>query len=103
MSKELNFALVGCGRIGKRHAEHISKVGNLLAVCDIDPQQHEPLVEQFSVKGYTQLDELLREEEGIDVLAVCTPNGLHAEHTIKALKAGAHVLCEKPPARSVGR
>ena len=101
MNKKLNFALAGCGRIGKRHAEHIARVGNLKAVCDIEAEQYQPLSEQFSIKGYTHLEDLLRDEQDIDVVAICTPNGLHAEHTVKALRAGAHVLCEKPMALSV--
>jgi len=41
---------------------------------------------------------MLKQEPAIDVIAVCSPNGLHAEHTLKGLRAGKHVLCEKPMA-----
>ncbi len=95
MSK-LNFVLIGCGRIGQRHAEHINNNGNLVAVCDIDPEKAKLFGEKHRAKVYFAIDDLLQNEKEIDVVSVCTPNGLHAEHTIKALRAGYHVLCEKP-------
>jgi len=98
---QLSFALVGCGRIGQRHAEHIRNFGELVAVCDVDAKKAQQLATINSCKSYTSLDELLEKEKGIQVVSICTPNGLHAEHSIKALHAGFHVLCEKPMAISV--
>ncbi|MDP2722168.1 MAG: Gfo/Idh/MocA family oxidoreductase [Bacteroidales bacterium] len=95
-NRRLNFALVGCGRIGQRHAEHIVNHGNLVALCDIDPLKLEALTQQYNLPGYSDIDDLLRSEKNIDVISICTPNGLHAQHTIKSLRAGYHVLCEKP-------
>ena len=97
----LNFALVGCGRIAQRHAEHIQNNGELRAVCDVDFPKAESLGNRYGARSYRSIDELLREEKNIDVVSVCSPNGLHAEHTIKALRAQCHVLCEKPMAISV--
>lgn len=97
----IKFAIVGCGRIGERHAKHINNVGKLVAIADIDIYKTQKLVNQYQVPAYSSLDDLLNSGVEIDVLAVCTPNGLHAEHSIKALKAGCHVLCEKPMALSV--
>src|ERR1700730_7828550 len=97
----ISFVLVGCGRIGERHAEHISSRGKLAAVCDSVPEKADKLAKQYNATPYYKMDDLLESEAGIDVAAICTPNGLHAEHTIKALKAGLHVLCEKPMALSV--
>ena len=93
---KLKFALIGCGRIGQRHAEHITNNGELVAVCDIDEGKAKLLGEKYNVTAYKDLDKLLKKEKNIDVVSVCTPNGLHAEHTIKALRTGHHVLCEKP-------
>jgi UDP-N-acetyl-2-amino-2-deoxyglucuronate dehydrogenase len=98
MTKKINFAVIGCGYIGKRHVEHINKIGNLVAVCDIDEKKANELSGAYSCNRYLNIDKLLVESENIDVVSVCTPNGLHAEHTIKALKKGNHVLCEKPMA-----
>ena len=94
--KQLKFALIGCGRIGQRHAEHINNNGQLVAVCDIDFGKAKLLGEKYNAHPYSDLDELLKKENDIDVVSICTPNGLHAEHTIKALRSGFHVLCEKP-------
>lgn len=97
----LHFAIIGCGRIAQRHAEHISNRGKLVAVCDIVPDKADALAMKHSAKAYYTVDEMLAAEKELDVVAVCTPNGLHAEHAIKGLKAGFHVLCEKPMALTV--
>ena len=92
----LRFGIVGCGNIGVRHAVQATRVGTLAAVCDIETSRSEALAEQYpACKAYASLSEML-ELGGIDVVAVCTPNGLHAEHTIRSLESGYHVLCEKP-------
>jgi UDP-N-acetyl-2-amino-2-deoxyglucuronate dehydrogenase len=94
--KHINFAIVGCGRIAQRHAEHISKRGKLIAVCDIDSEKVNALASTYGSVAYTDFSEMLKQESTIDVVAVCSPNGFHANHSIEALKAGYHVLCEKP-------
>jgi UDP-N-acetyl-2-amino-2-deoxyglucuronate dehydrogenase len=56
---------------------------------------------RYGVTAYTLIDELLEKEKAVVVVVICTPNGLHAQHAIKALRAGFHVLCEKPMAITV--
>lgn len=90
------FAIVGCGRISKRHAENIQKVGRLKAVCDVIATRADALANAYNCTPYYSIDDLLKYEKEIDVISVCTPNGYHAEHSIKSLQAGKHVLCEKP-------
>lgn len=90
------FAIIGCGRIAHRHAEQMIQHGNLAAVCDIIPAKADALAAKYNAKSYYNIDELLKQETGIDLMSICTPNGLHASHSIKALEAGSHVLCEKP-------
>lgn len=97
----INILIVGCGRIGKRHAKHINKEGRLQAVCDIKEQRADDLGEEYECTAYYSLIEMLEKESEADIVAICTPNGLHAEHTIQALQAGYHVLCEKPMALTV--
>jgi predicted dehydrogenase len=92
------FAIIGCGNIGRRHADHIQAVGRLAAVCDIDKAKATELGKKYKANIYFSIEELLAAEKELDVIAVCTPNGLHAEHSIQTLKAGCHVLCEKPMA-----
>lgn len=94
----VKFAIVGCGRIAERHAQHIYNSATLVAVCDSKPERASTFSKRYGCQTYPDLDILLSNEKNIDVVSVCTPNGLHAEHSIKALKAGKHVLCEKPMA-----
>jgi predicted dehydrogenase len=97
-STNLTFAIIGCGRIAQRHAEHINNTGKLQAVCDTDVERANALGKQYGCNIYYDVDKMLASEKGLDAAAVCTPNGLHAAHTIAALHAGVHVLCEKPMA-----
>jgi len=97
----LNFAIVGCGRIAQRHAEHIQKTGRLVAVCDIVAAKAEELASKYQAAAFTNIDEMLAAHPELNVVSVCSPNGLHAEHSIKALNAGFHVLCEKPMALTI--
>ena len=101
MSSDLKFGIVGCGRIAQRHAEHIQSAGILFAVCDTDINKAKILGEKYKAKWFNSLGDMLAACPEIDVVSVCTPNGLHAEHSITALKAGRHVLCEKPMALTV--
>ncbi len=101
MEKKIRFAIVGCGRIAQRHAEHINNIGLLVAVCDTIPAKADALAKQYGAKAYYTIESLLDGEKETDVVSVCSPNGLHAAHSIKALNAGFHVLCEKPMAINV--
>ncbi len=94
MSSSLRFAIIGCGKIAPRHAAEAAKQGRLVAVCDIIPQRADELAAQFEAASCYDMQQLLTHD--FDLLAVCTPNGLHAVHSIAALKSGKHVLCEKP-------
>lgn len=98
---KLKFAIVGCGRIAERHAEQINRLAVLAAVCDIVDSKANILGQKFKSKVYTDFEEMLLSESDLDVISICTPNGLHAEHSIKAFRKGFHVLCEKPMAISV--
>jgi UDP-N-acetyl-2-amino-2-deoxyglucuronate dehydrogenase len=101
MSNKLRFGIIGCGRIAGRHAEHIVNNGDLIGVCDIDVSKSDALGAKFSAKSFKSVDELLSANLNLDVISICSPNGLHAKHTIDALRSGHHVLCEKPMALSV--
>lgn len=94
---KVKFAVVGCGHIGKRHAEMILRhpEAALVALCDI-ADRTTLNIEQYDVPFFSSVDELLAADITIDVVNICTPNGLHASQAIKALNAGKHVVCEKP-------
>ncbi|MBF0522028.1 MAG: Gfo/Idh/MocA family oxidoreductase [Candidatus Omnitrophica bacterium] len=95
----LNFALVGCGRIAKRHAELLGfnqiKDACLKAVCDIDVKRAQSFGERFKVPFYTDMFEMM-DKEKIDVVSVLTPSGLHARHVIGLTKYKKHIVVEKP-------
>lgn len=90
------FAIIGCGRIAQKHKAEILRTGNLVAVCDINSAKAQALSAGTSARVYTSLDLLLEQEPSVELVVVCSPNGLHAEHAIKSLQARRHVLCEKP-------
>ncbi len=93
----IKFGIIGCGKIANRHASHVSHMGSLTAVYDKDSDKAVKLSEKFGSRCFGSLEEFL-ENGDMDVVAVCSPNGLHATHTIQSLQAGHHVLCEKPMA-----
>jgi UDP-N-acetyl-2-amino-2-deoxyglucuronate dehydrogenase len=97
----LKFGLVGCGRIARRHAELLghNKINNatLAAVCDIVEEKARSLAKEFNLPYYTDMHKML-EKEDIDVVAVLTPSGLHAEHTIALAQHKKHIIVEKPMA-----
>ena len=97
----LNFGIIGCGRIEERHSEEIGKLGKLVAVCDTDENKLSPFSKKHNAHAYLNISALLGQEQNIDIIAVCTPNYLHAAHTIESFQHGFHVLCEKPMAIKV--
>lgn len=98
----IKFAIVGCGRIGARHAQHIQNLGHLAAVCDINEENAGKLADQYKCQPFSDYHQMLSQLAGkAEVISICTPNGLHAAQTIAALRQGFHVLCEKPMAISV--
>lgn len=100
MSK-LKFAIIGCGHIAQRHAEHINDQASLVAVCDIVEQKAEDLAKKYSCNAFTDLEELLKVQKDVDVVSICTPNALHAGQSILALSKEKHVVCEKPMATNL--
>jgi len=101
MHQPLRFAIIGCGRIAERHAQHIAARGVLAAVCDIVLEKAIALAQPYQAQVFSNLETLLNAGLAIDVVVICSPNGLHATHTIAALQAGCHVLVEKPMAISI--
>jgi UDP-N-acetyl-2-amino-2-deoxyglucuronate dehydrogenase len=98
---KIKFGVVGQGHIGKRHAEMVRRHpdAELVAVCDLADKNALGLT-GLKEKFYSSIDELLAAHPEIDVINICTPNGLHAAQSLKALEAGKHIVCEKPMALS---
>ncbi len=95
----IKFAVIGCGHIGKRHAEMISRNANCELVALIDIKDKKELqIEQYNVPFYSSIDNFIKSDTRADIVSIATPNGLHAKHAIIALEALNHVLIEKPMA-----
>lgn len=98
--RRIRIAVVGCGRIAANHFKAIREHEDnlqLVAVCDNDPVQLSAAVENTGAHGYSSLTELLA-AGGVDVVALCTPSGLHPAQAIEAARSGCHVVTEKPMA-----
>jgi len=97
----LKFALVGCGRIAKRHSELLGcdqiKNAKLAAVCDSDLQKAKKIGEEFNVPYYADMHEMMRKEH-VDVVSVLTESGYHSKHVIQLAQYGKHIVVEKPMA-----
>ncbi|MEO6219397.1 MAG: Gfo/Idh/MocA family oxidoreductase [Ginsengibacter sp.] len=97
-SASYNFAIIGCGKIAQRHAEQIERVGTLVATCDIVNEKADALAQLYNALAFYDTKSLLSSSINFDIAVICTPNGLHARHSIQCLQAGVHVICEKPMA-----
>ncbi len=97
----LRFALVGCGRIAKRHSELLGfgkiKNASLDAVCDINEDKAKIIGQKFNIPYYSNMDEMMQKEQ-LDVVSVLTESGNHAKHVINLSKYGKHLVVEKPMA-----
>jgi len=80
------FGIIGCGRIAERHAAQMAKYGKLQAVCDIVNQRANELAQLYNCNAYYTAEEFFNKEKEINIIAVCTPNGLHATHSIAAME-----------------
>jgi UDP-N-acetyl-2-amino-2-deoxyglucuronate dehydrogenase len=98
----VRVALVGCGRISRNHLDAIARIDDLelVSVADTDPSRAQSIGAEQGVPAFASLDEMLAAVPS-DLVAICTPSGLHPQHSIAAARAGRHVLTEKPMAISL--
>jgi len=98
--RKIKLAVVGCGRISRNHFGSIEEHGDeleLVAVCDIDPVVLAEHAEKHKVAAYRDMEEMLQKEQ-IDLVALCTPSGIHPDQALLAAKHKVHVITEKPMA-----
>ena len=102
MVEPLRVGLVGCGGMGKALVGSVAEsgVGRPCAFCDVVVERRDALAEQYEGRAFESLEALLA-DEGLDAVVVATLPSMHEEHAIAALRAGRHVLVEKPMALSV--
>lgn len=101
--KPFRIAFIGCGGIANHHANYLKKMPgvSIVAGCDIRQIALTTFKERHGVSRlFNSYEKMLKELKPgeVDAISVCTPNGVHAPATVAALKAGYHVLVEKPPA-----
>ena len=103
----MNYALIGCGRIATNHIKAAAQNGlNISAVCDVKPEAMETLLARHglecdgSIQRYTDYKRMLR-ENGIQLAAIATESGLHAQIALDCIDAGVNVIIEKPMAMSM--
>jgi UDP-N-acetyl-2-amino-2-deoxyglucuronate dehydrogenase len=98
--KIVKFAVVGCGHIGKRHAEMVVRnpESELVALIDTKPKNSLNLDSYNEVPFFDTLEDLLSSGIDVDVINLASPNGFHAEQALKCLDAKKHIVVEKPMA-----
>lgn len=96
MGKQIKFGIIGYGRIGQRHQAIIDGHPDcqLVTVCDVQEEVLKSVSAPIST--FTDISAQLAGSDPFDVLSIATPNGLHAQHAIAGLRAGKHVVIEKP-------
>ncbi len=100
IDRKVRLAIIGCGRVSKNHFGSIEKHADnveLVAVCDAHKQTVEEYSGKYGVPGYRNLEQLLKKEKP-DLVALCTPSGIHPDQTVLATRYGVHVMTEKPMA-----
>jgi UDP-N-acetyl-2-amino-2-deoxyglucuronate dehydrogenase len=98
--RQIRMGVVGCGRISKNHFSSIEAHAEnveLAALCDTDQKVLDEHQQRYDVPAYRELESML-EQEDLDIVALCTPSGVHPEQSIIAARAGVHVMTEKPMA-----
>lgn len=98
--RKIRIAIVGCGRISRNHFDAIEKHAEnieLAAVCDANTKLLMKHTEKYGAPGYQRMDEMLQSEQ-VDLVALCTPSGIHPDQAVKAARHGVNVMTEKPMA-----
>ena len=98
--RKLRIAIVGCGRIAKNHFGAIERHADnleLVAVCDTNPAHSAPYAIQYDVPAHHDMTDMLTRHKP-DLVALCTPSGLHPDQAVLATQQGVHIITEKPMA-----
>jgi predicted dehydrogenase len=94
----IRFGIVGCGSIGPTHGGALQNLpcAELIAVSDLIKDRATSMAMKFNVPRVYENDEAVLADKDIDVVILCTPSGLHGEQACRAMRAGKHVIVEKP-------
>lgn len=104
----MKYALIGCGRIATNHIKAVQNNGlDLVAVCDIEPEKMDQLLKKHDLQDdkrisrYTDYKEMLKQHPDLELVAIATSSGIHAEIAMYCINRGIHVIIEKPIAMSI--
>ncbi|MDC1036179.1 Gfo/Idh/MocA family oxidoreductase [Alphaproteobacteria bacterium] len=99
-NRKIRIAIVGCGRISRNHFGSIEKYADsieMAAICDTNAQVLNEHTEKYKVPAYRSMEEMLKSEQ-LDLVALCTPSGIHPDQAVLAARYKVHVITEKPMA-----
>ena len=98
----VGFAIIGPGKVAPTHAQAIRNISEtkLVAACGRNLERTQTFANRYKAQAFTDLQTML-EHDGVDAVVICTPHPQHAEQAIQAMRAGKHVLIEKPMATTV--
>lgn len=96
------IGIIGCGRMGERHAEAYSSIegAEIIGFADVDRSKSAALASKFGCEDFVSADALIRDDR-VEAISICTPNALHTDYAIASAEAGKHILVEKPLATTV--
>ena len=100
ITQKIKIAIVGCGRISSNHFKSIEKHKDrleLISICDNNQKVLSENEKKYNVKGYIDINDMLNNED-LDLVAICSPSGIHEEQTILCAKKNVNVMTEKPMA-----
>jgi UDP-N-acetyl-2-amino-2-deoxyglucuronate dehydrogenase len=100
--ERVKTGIIGLGKVAHMHANALRAIPESVftAVCSRDIAKARAFADQYGVKAFTDVEEMIV-SGGVEAVVICTPHPNHAEITVKAIRAGAHVLVEKPLASSL--
>jgi len=102
MDNKVRFGILGGGSIAFFHADAFVEIEDalLVGISDVNIESGKKFAEKYGIKAYESFDQMLADSE-IDAVCICTPSGFHKEQAIAGLRAGKHIVLEKPMALSV--
>lgn len=98
----LGIGIIGCGRMGERHAEAYSKIpfAKIVGFTDIDRARAVLLAEKFSADVFDDVNKIIADDR-MNAVSICTPNAFHTDAALLAAESGKHIIVEKPLATNL--
>ncbi len=106
MTQTINMGLIGAGRIGRVHAEHLAHripEANVVAVADVIEEAARRAAADFGIPNACQDHRAIIDNDEIEAVIVCSSTDTHAQMIEEAAEAGKHIFCEKPIALDLAR